>query len=1290
MNDPEIEEGTPAGGPAGQRGYEYQVDVSVWAAMELVMARRSTESLVLEPCSQEDLEAEVKDSDPPKTELSVTSGEKLLVIQVKSRTTAAWDVEDVKSLLKHGSETRASAKDRLKDERIHFLLVTNEAATGVARGLRTGRISAWPKPNDMPASIATEVGESARGRVAILDGHPVERIRSAVRELLIDACRVPQPKWEACYEELRTKHAIVIGGASGTGKTLTAEALWDFACRNLIGGLTRESVRYGPGAIRTTLPNAPVLFDIEDPWGRHRFMPDAEEWNDLLPDLLRTARPDRLFVVTTRSDLLAQADATHLVRKWYVPLETEHYRKEDRRAIFDGRMSEMSSDLQLIARRHRDLVLRALESPLEIQRFFDALGDVSAASSREHVSLAIESAHRESIHKTVAHQAARLKAEHWGVVVWGLLKAVPKLSRDLVPEIEQRLSAYDPLFETGFSQLLNVFVAGRNLRQAGVLVSYYHPQVERGLEAIVLANPSKSARILRYVADVLVSFDQQGNGSWGTEACANLAAATAKIPLPMKVLSATTQDCVDEWVSSAMVDLEYEFSDAVRLACDAGSTDCRPAEIARSFSHRIDHIWMGREWAPTVTLDDVEWFRHVAEDPRARAICERFVRFALPTASLGDFGEEIVPHVKKIAGARLDQAFCDAAMSMVKFGVHGCIEAVAAGALENLEAFEPVLQASLQYWAELEASQDWKVTLRAIRDGIYDDAYAEHLNDSGAEDGDCADTLLSAFVVKFRQLRGGVALSYHPRAAALTRWWLRVLLKEDVDPKPAPEEIELVAKYALNTNFESDLWCLVRLYWQPAFSDSLFERYTSSNLSSAVRQEAALTLLIVMSARLPDLVDSWLKANKVWRMVSFFDDLAEAGRQAPEVRAAMKKAIEQVPGAYQKFLLPFLDKRTERVWSLDADTKHIGAASSAEDEHQRLARVRFGLASGFDVESDIRWLLTHTQEDQTAVAAMEGAIQLRLTVDVRAGTNHTMGQVRACALRGLAQLGEELGGDLQRMCRDESKYVREAVVQLISSKPLPEHMPVLIQLSKDTWSPAPMFHNQEGIFAIARQAALAMRALESIQDMHLADLLTVAHECQDGEVGVELLGALILRGSREARRAIVEFAADISKGETRFSACASLLSHGELIEQDLIDSIPADLPATGTTQEAAYVTALLGLRGSKSTVLAAGAALADSKRRSFVLLLACGVQDSDLRAGLLDLLPPAHKARSMFSPHASKLPRSAISDLGDPNAVEQVIQLLDNYFEPLPSRKPILSRRNKTAAAAQPPAAIQH
>jgi hypothetical protein len=60
-NDAEEECGS---GGASIAGYEFQIDVSVWLALDLVPANKLTHELILEPATEEDLEADLAEHQP--------------------------------------------------------------------------------------------------------------------------------------------------------------------------------------------------------------------------------------------------------------------------------------------------------------------------------------------------------------------------------------------------------------------------------------------------------------------------------------------------------------------------------------------------------------------------------------------------------------------------------------------------------------------------------------------------------------------------------------------------------------------------------------------------------------------------------------------------------------------------------------------------------------------------------------------------------------------------------------------------------------------------------------------------------------------------------------------------------------------------------------------------------------------------------------------------------------------------------------------------------------------------
>lgn len=67
---------TQAGGSGAYSilGYEYQIDVSVWLALDLVLANKLAQEIVLEPATEEDLEADLAEHEPSRVTSAVSLG----------------------------------------------------------------------------------------------------------------------------------------------------------------------------------------------------------------------------------------------------------------------------------------------------------------------------------------------------------------------------------------------------------------------------------------------------------------------------------------------------------------------------------------------------------------------------------------------------------------------------------------------------------------------------------------------------------------------------------------------------------------------------------------------------------------------------------------------------------------------------------------------------------------------------------------------------------------------------------------------------------------------------------------------------------------------------------------------------------------------------------------------------------------------------------------------------------------------------------------------------------------
>jgi hypothetical protein len=206
------------GGRDSLAGYDYQMDVSVWLALDLLLANKQAHELILEPATQEDLEAELEEFEPGRATERFQVGNYLLVVQAKLRSGDAWTAAGIKALLNHGSDQRASAANRLAQPNVRYLLVTSAPLNGEARGLGVRNPGVWPKPSEMPASILSALSNDAAGRVAVIGGEDEERLTGDIKRLLVDAFRVPNALSENCLKVLREEARIRMKG--------TAEGVW--------------------------------------------------------------------------------------------------------------------------------------------------------------------------------------------------------------------------------------------------------------------------------------------------------------------------------------------------------------------------------------------------------------------------------------------------------------------------------------------------------------------------------------------------------------------------------------------------------------------------------------------------------------------------------------------------------------------------------------------------------------------------------------------------------------------------------------------------------------------------------------------------------------------------------------------------------------------------------------------------------------------------------------------------------------------------------------------------------
>lgn len=1314
----ENQQGGGAGGHS-LAGYEYQIDVSVWLALDLVLASKLTQELVLEPASDEDIEADLAEFEPGRVVSKVPLGDYTLVVQAKLRGGDAWSVAGVKTLLNHGGKNRKSASERLRSSTIRYLLVTSAALNGGTRGLKVRQAGVWPKASAMPKSIVDNLPDGSAGRVAIVGNQDEERLHSDIKRLLTESFRVPFARWEECLRALREearirinrggsgrwrredlervirdhegyiasspelelyvhptnwpelraamqeRHAALIIGQSGTGKTMATRKLYE-ELREEIPGLAHVAIKLGPHQLRDDRTPSPVLYDIEDPWGRFDFDPASRPWNDQLAQFFAHATHDRLIIATSRLDVAQSSGALDSVKPWLIGLEAEHYGKKERIKLYRSRVAALPRELRPVATQVESEVLSKLATPLEIQKFFDALPDIDRQTLKNpagFISEAIDRAHQSSIERTVVDQIEGRGDVRAAAVIWGLLKAADKLSLSALRSIEEGLFDQDSAMSRGVTPLINFFVAARNLRQSEGFVTYYHPRVEAGIEQALSRDRLVSRKTLRHLIDNLVSLDGPGE-AWGVAASARLLLAAARRSELKPTPSATAAAKIDVWLAERLAEGGKEFGSNLQLAAAAGSADSNPAEFARYVLHRPDKSFGGMMMWGAPTHDEA-WYARMHADPVVKSLLETFIREVLPTER-DDYPTGFVADAERMA-ADVTPAYLAAASRAVGFGFIHTDDTIAEGALRDLDGFEAIVDAAVEVLTPTAKDREgWEATHLSIINGEYSDEYAQHISEN--DDGHTAGEFLKAYVAKVRATKGWRHLAAHRHLAKLTTYWFRQLMNKTRDSEDAiavdPEELAGAFAAGFGGKDEDDLWYVLLRAWNSQYLPALTDRVADGSVAQATNRAALACFVERAPGNLAQIAEGLAQKGDVARLVQIADDLAYLRNR----RSGDGDRHESAATAAAALLPPDYANLSDAVLALAKDVKpklSVGARRILESltepsEEVRHLRVQLSASNALDVEDDVRWLLANSTDHHIAVEAVVSAIRLGMAPEIEAALDHKFADVKARALTAVsANLPAPLPTRLLAMAHDKGSPVRKALVAVLDAKPDPAHLDALLVLAKDDWSRSSRYYGQEDDFPIAQEAISAIAKLPLIGPDAVEILYAIAIDTSDSDVRGPIFTLLAKSAGVSVQDRLFDLAVTPGNVAVRRSAGSALLVAGEAVSTTIVSRITADLLVTRYEPIAVNLTLLLAWRGDVSAVLSAAEQLATNpKRRVLLLLIVWVLRDRDEGAAetIAAMLPAQHPALAWALGQAIENPDDAlIADLGEPGICKQVL-----------------------------------
>lgn len=1153
--------GSIRGAAAAQLGFDYQLDVSILAALQLLLISKAATRLILEPASEEDLEVDLEPNVPGRIESSATlAGGYKLVIQVKRDTGEPWSVDDFSALLKHGSDQpggRRKALHHLDDPATRYLLVTTADAKGVARGLLVEGFEEAPDKAKFPKSLRTTLRKSPEGRVAIWGKLTEKQLASDIRELMFDLLHVPKVEQQALLEKLHAeakrrtrtaqpgvwtredllatvrdhggflaslpslehfvppanfdemarllneKNAVVVRGPSGTGKTQAALKLCELARQR--DGAT-EIVPLGaddsPTSARKLVDKGPTLFYIDDPWGQYSLRSGHQDWTEQLPRMLARASPTHRFVITSRSDMLRGAHVGNVLDAWSVELDAEQYRGGQLRAIYDNRMDQLPPALQAKAYAFRSGVLGTLETPLEIDLYFSHLlgGPEPGEQDYQFSARLLALAQRDAVEGVVVKALEASDTSGTAAIVWALLAARGQFDRMQLAPLMRALRPLDRDLADGLDKLIDRLIAARHLRQPIRTIAFAHPSVREGFETFLLRHWLRSEAAIQALISALLALPEAHRG-WGMETAA-------------RVLE-TTRRFTDRGEVDAPFDIAAGNHAAIDAWLDEGLVDPKSdfgplLELASevgthgSIPSRIA-VWLlkGIQRGGSLFMDD--WKPPVFDDAWYDAVA------ADPRAAIvagrfireqlafdhGNYGKGFVERLDRIATG-LTPDYLDAARQMVGNGFETNADAVAAGAIRDLAGFETVVRLALDDLAALRRSYDQD---HAEEWRAMEDGERDHAAEEAMQWSHEGDGYTS-----------GVFIDAYIRRLRAAGCWRTIAGHPRVaelvrawahavmttgDDAPV-EEIRALLSAAKDLDDEPEAWGATERHWHDEIEPDLRARLADAVAQGSLRDALARVGLLHAPQALVAAFE--LRAGRPDRQIMLLTDIHRSSfRLDAEERQAMLRRITERLAPELAEILAALPPDEGKAGAVSAVALAFLTGNIADLDPETLSWVApVILASGGNASPAIAaWLARATSKDH-ALAATRLAIEAGDDVIVERALRHPRADARRAALLHLAPaLPDPLPAAILAMASDKSARVRRALVSVVAERPNPDHLKTLLSLIHDSWSSADPNHEDPASYDVAQEAVIGIANNAPLSDAIGDSLLDLAEKTPD-------------------------------------------------------------------------------------------------------------------------------------------------------------------------------------------------
>jgi hypothetical protein len=623
----------------------------------------------------------------------------------------------------------------------------------------------------------------------------------------------------------------------------------------------------------------------------------------------------------------------------------------------------------------------------------------------------------------------------------------------------------------------------------------------------------------------------------------------------------------------------------------------------------------------------------------------------------------------------LTPTFLEVASSTISRGYDPNAEAIAHGALKDLAGFEAVLAKAIEFEEKLQAEDDPTKWL-AIRNGEYDEEYAEHLAETAGEDSYTSDTFIKAYVGEVRRQKSGTALRDHPRLNGILYAWIDSA--RHANGKFEDAELLALMENSFGHRHEDHFWSVVAMAWRDNLAPKLFERMIAGHDNREVRRSAA-SCFAQHAAGLRDQLIQHLLPGNARRLLEIFLDLRDAWsrkRGRPLIEPFVQAVVQAVPKEIAEIASMILDEPKPTPVLKGRALEIVRGLHPRGNMELALEKAKLLVTAGEDASDLITTLVNSPRgEEREDIAYAADALELAVTQGlwalVEASLTHRFANVRRVALEALAaRTTGALPPNLLALAADKGSGVRRALATILNDRPAPEHVDALVTLAGDDWSDRQGYYGQEANYPIAQEAAKILRKPPPLPDRVLESLIEISAKTNDPDVRWELIRAIAKNGGANGIERVSDLALSRESIKMATASAWALFAAADKVDEATAARLTVEHVTTRNESVSVFMAMAIGATGTRDQVMRTAEALsALPKRRALLVPLVVGTtnQEPALVEEVAKLLPPDREAAVLAAlADGPKLAREALDDLGDVRIVEEILRRLSSLFVPKP------------------------